>query len=162
MATERISSACFSAHRVRESCSVMSTSLRYRQPTSSEYWRHSISPSLYPTSITVLTTSRSPINLSAASKSCRLKNRFDVRNDDLGDHPYRRFSFLAVLEFHSGRKWGRSPRQSRHPEQSASQIYHKQRALWRGVEGPRRCLLADAPGSFPAAKLQRKIKSHKL
>jgi hypothetical protein len=44
-----------------------------------------------------------------------------------------------------------APRQSRHPERSASQIYRKQRALWRGVEGPRRCLLADALGSFPAA-----------
>jgi hypothetical protein len=43
------------------------------------------------------------------------------------------------------------PRQSRHPERSASQIYRKQRALSRGVEGPRRCLLADALGSFPAA-----------
>jgi hypothetical protein len=47
------------------------------------------------------------------------------------------------------------PRQSRHPacpgvpwERSASQIYHNQRALWRGVEGPRRCWLADALGSF--------------
>ena len=44
-----------------------------------------------------------------------------------------------------------SPRQSRHPERSASQIYRKQRTLWRVVEGPRRCSLADAIGSFPAA-----------
>jgi hypothetical protein len=44
-----------------------------------------------------------------------------------------------------------APRQSRHPERSASQIYRKQKASWRGVEGPRRCLLADALGSFPAA-----------
>jgi hypothetical protein len=29
-----------------------------------------------------------------------------------------------------------SPRQSRHPERSASQIYPKQRVLWRGVEEP--------------------------
>jgi hypothetical protein len=43
------------------------------------------------------------------------------------------------------------PRQSRHPERSASPICRKQRTLWRGVEGPRRCLLADALGSFPAA-----------
>jgi hypothetical protein len=42
-------------------------------------------------------------------------------------------------------------RPTRHPERSASQIYRKQRAVWRGVEGPRRCLLADALGSFPAA-----------
>jgi hypothetical protein len=41
-------------------------------------------------------------------------------------------------------------RQSRHPERSASQIYREQRTLWRGVEGPRRRLLADAIGSFPA------------
>jgi hypothetical protein len=44
-----------------------------------------------------------------------------------------------------------APRQIRHPERSASQIYRKQRALLRGVEGPRRCLLADALGSLPAA-----------
>jgi hypothetical protein len=43
------------------------------------------------------------------------------------------------------------PQQSRHPERSASQIYRKQKALCREVEGPRRCLLADALGSFPAA-----------
>jgi hypothetical protein len=41
-----------------------------------------------------------------------------------------------------------APKQSRHPERSASRIYRKQRALWRGVEGPRRCLLADALGAF--------------
>jgi hypothetical protein len=28
------------------------------------------------------------------------------------------------------------PKQSRHPERSASQIYRKQRTLWRGVEEP--------------------------
>src|ERR1700692_2140879 len=43
------------------------------------------------------------------------------------------------------------PPQSRHPERSASRIYRNQMALWRGVEGPRRCLLADALGSFLAA-----------
>jgi hypothetical protein len=59
-----------------------------------------------------------------------------------------------------------SPRQSRHPERSASQIYRKQRALWRGVEEP---VLSEAEGT-PAMlisrcsrepsgrKLQRKIK----
>ena len=51
-----------------------------------------------------------------------------------------------------------SPQQSRHPERSASQICRKQRALWRGVEGPRRCLLADALHSFPATKMMREIK----
>jgi hypothetical protein len=44
-----------------------------------------------------------------------------------------------------------APQQSRHPERSASQICRIKRALWRGVEGPRRCLLADALGSFSAA-----------
>ena len=44
-----------------------------------------------------------------------------------------------------------APRQSRHPERSASRIYRKQSASWRGVEGPRRCLLADALANFPAA-----------
>jgi hypothetical protein len=48
--------------------------------------------------------------------------------------------------------------QNRHPERSASQNYRKQRALWREVEGPRRCLLAYALGSFLAAKLHRKIR----
>jgi hypothetical protein len=32
-----------------------------------------------------------------------------------------------------------APRQSRHPERSASQIYRVTQRLWRGVEGPRRC-----------------------
>jgi hypothetical protein len=41
-----------------------------------------------------------------------------------------------------------SPQQSRHPERSASPIYRKQGALWRGVEGPRRCSLTDALASF--------------
>src|ERR1700755_3615974 len=50
------------------------------------------------------------------------------------------------------------PRQSRHPERSASQIYRKRRTLWRGVEGPRQCLLADAIGSFPAANYDWTIK----
>ena len=31
-------------------------------------------------------------------------------------------------------------RQNRHPERSASQIYRMTQRLWRGVEGPRRCL----------------------
>src|SRR5271156_2404017 len=30
--------------------------------------------------------------------------------------------------------------QNRHPERSASQIYRVIQRLWRGVEGPRRCL----------------------
>jgi putative endonuclease len=59
--------------------------------------------------------------------------------------------------------------QKRHPERSASQIYRKQRALWRGVEGPRGCLSypcrsdlfnhrsphrADPPRSFSWAENQ--------
>ena len=35
-------------------------------------------------------------------------------------------------------------------ERSASQIYRITEGLWRGVEGPRRCLLAGALRSFPA------------
>ncbi len=31
-------------------------------------------------------------------------------------------------------------------------------SLWRGVEGPRRCLLADALRSFPATKTMKEIK----
>ena len=34
-----------------------------------------------------------------------------------------------------------SPRQSRHPERSASQMDRVTQGLWRGVEGPRRCLI---------------------
>jgi hypothetical protein len=37
-----------------------------------------------------------------------------------------------------------SPPQNRHPERSASQIYRKQRALWRGVEEP---VLSEAEGT---------------
>src|ERR1700722_1192594 len=39
---------------------------------------------------------------------------------------------------------------NRHPERSASQIYRITEGLRRAVEGPRRCLLADALRSFPA------------
>jgi hypothetical protein len=68
-------------------------------------------------------------------------------------------TYLATLPKRSGKLLNSiypiscisSPPQNRHPERSASQIYRKQRALWRGVEGPRRCLLADAHRSFPAA-----------
>src|ERR1700684_3605872 len=48
--------------------------------------------------------------------------------------------------------------QGRHPERSASQIYHLTEGLWRAVEGPRRCLLADALQSFPATKIMKEIK----
>src|ERR1700760_3432326 len=44
------------------------------------------------------------------------------------------------------------PPQNRHPERSASPIYRITQDLWRVVEGPRRCLLADAIRSFPAKK----------
>ncbi len=40
--------------------------------------------------------------------------------------------------------------QNRHPERSASQIYRITKGLQREVEGPRRCLLADAIPGFPA------------
>ncbi len=51
-----------------------------------------------------------------------------------------------------------TPQQNRHPERSASQIYHVTKDLRREVEGPRRCLPADAVRSF----LTTKLKSHKL
>ena len=41
-------------------------------------------------------------------------------------------------------------KQNRHPERSASQIYRLTEGFWRGVEGPRGWLLADALQSFPA------------
>ncbi len=44
------------------------------------------------------------------------------------------------------------PPQNRHPERSASPIYRIPEDLWRVVEGPRRCLLADAIRSFPATE----------
>src|SRR5438552_11195423 len=57
------------------------------------------------------------------------------------------------------------PQHSRHRacpglpwERSASHICRITKALWREVEGPRRCLLADAVRSFPATSL----KSHNL
>jgi hypothetical protein len=53
----------------------------------------------------------------------------------------------------------KAPRQNRHPERSASQIYRKQRALWRGVEGPRLCFLTDALAGFPAANSTEDKKS---
>ena len=48
-----------------------------------------------------------------------------------------------------------SPPKRRHPERSAPQIYRITEGLWRGVEGPRRCLLAGALRSFPATDYQR-------
>jgi hypothetical protein len=51
-------------------------------------------------------------------------------------------------------------RQSRHPERSAAQIYRITDGLWRGVEGPRRCLLADVLPSFPATNYKGNQKSH--
>jgi hypothetical protein len=38
--------------------------------------------------------------------------------------------------------------QNRHPERSASQIDRVTQHLWRGVEGPRRCLITHAARSF--------------
>src|SRR3984893_9008269 len=52
--------------------------------------------------------------------------------------------------------------QSRHPERSAARIYRITDGLWRAVEGPRRCLLADALPSFPATNYRPNQKSHKL
>jgi hypothetical protein len=46
-----------------------------------------------------------------------------------------------------------SPKQSRHPERSASQIYRKQRALGRGVEGPRRWLAGRCSSELSGRRL---------
>ena len=59
-----------------------------------------------------------------------------------------------------------SPRQSRHPERSASKIYRKQRALWRGVEEPVPSVAEGTPAmhigrcswELSGRKLRRKIK----
>src|ERR1700722_7749506 len=55
-----------------------------------------------------------------------------------------------------------NPPQRRHPERSAAQIYRITDSLWRGVEGPRRCLCADVLPSFPATNYRRNQKSHNL
>ena len=52
--------------------------------------------------------------------------------------------------------------QNRHPERSASQIRRIKKGLGRGVEGPRRCLLADALLGFPTTNIGGKSKSHNL
>src|SRR5271167_4447852 len=70
---------------------------------------------------------------------------------------FDRFVFSARL---TGRFF--NPKQTRHPERSAAQIYRTMNGLWRGVEGPRRCLLADALWSFPTTNFNRSLKSHKL
>src|SRR5882757_10844871 len=48
--------------------------------------------------------------------------------------------------------------QDRHPERSASRIYRLTEGLQRVVEGPRRCLLADAIRSFPATNYKENQK----
>jgi hypothetical protein len=52
-----------------------------------------------------------------------------------------------------------TPSQNRHPERSASQIRRIKKGLRRGVEGPRRRLLADALLGFPATNHEGKQKS---
>ena len=72
-------------------------------------------------------------------------------------HPHkavilRAYDFFSILRvFRTPAKCASNSQQNRHPERSASQIYRKQAALLRGVEGPRRRGLSDAFGSFPAA-----------
>src|ERR1700722_2738612 len=76
-------------------------------------------------------------------------------------------TFSILFVFSSYPATLQAPKQIRHPERSASQIYRKQRAWWRAVEGPRRCLssryhshpfnhrsahLADPLRSFPEAE----------
>src|SRR5271163_2867791 len=63
------------------------------------------------------------------------------------------FVFFAHLT-----KCFQPPPQSRHPERSASHIYRITEGLWRGVEGPRQCLLADALRSFSATNYKENKK----
>jgi len=49
------------------------------------------------------------------------------------------WKFPGTIGFHLALCVSNSP-QNRHPERSASQIYRVTQRLWRGVEGPRRCL----------------------
>jgi hypothetical protein len=48
--------------------------------------------------------------------------------------------------------------QSRHPERSAGQNYRHNGQLMRGVEGPRRCLLADVSSELSGHELRAKLK----
>jgi hypothetical protein len=65
------------------------------------------------------------------------KNRGFIGDDG---NPGSRWLFdLFVFSCTSDRMFF-NPKQTRHPERSAAQI----RRIWRAVEGPRRCLLADA------------------
>src|ERR1700722_5843237 len=59
-------------------------------------------------------------------------------------------TFSILSRFLHPTRCFKSPPKRRHPERSASQIHRITEDLWRGVEGPRRCMLADALRSFPA------------
>ena len=50
-----------------------------------------------------------------------------------------------------------APKQSRHPERSASQIYCITRALWRGVEGPQDAYLAYEVRGFSTTMPEYRI-----
>jgi hypothetical protein len=52
--------------------------------------------------------------------------------------------------WHTQPKYFSNLPQDRHPERSASRIYRLTEGLQRVVEGPRRCLLADAIRGSPA------------
>jgi hypothetical protein len=75
--------------------------------------------------------------------------------------PDRRFISYKLIEAHITRLAKKQqvpiaannfhPQQRRHPERSATQTYRITDGLRRGVEGPRRCLLADALQSFQPA-----------
>ena len=62
--------------------------------------------------------------------------------------PVTFFKYFFVFSRSIQHRFLQAPKQNRHPERSLRRVYRKQRALWRGVEGPRRCLLADALGGF--------------
>jgi hypothetical protein len=51
-----------------------------------------------------------------------------------------------------------TPPQSRHPERSAAQNYRHNGQLMRGVEGPRRRLLADVSSELSSHELRAKLK----
>jgi hypothetical protein len=70
----------------------------------------------------------------------------------------RAWDFNDLFEFsaHLNRVFFTRPKK-RHPERSAAQPHPIMDGVWRGVEGPRRCLLADVFPSFPATKYSRGI-----
>jgi hypothetical protein len=79
-----------------------------------------------------------PSNLTAPNKShhLHLSSRAQLRDLRCAPAPAQRSSVPLVRP------------QNCHPERSASKIYRVTQSLWRGVEGPRRCLSTHAVRSF--------------